>query len=80
MSRRQLRHLNTSGDRLRAARGSANMSQEQAARVADVTLRTYQRWEGDSAEPRGTQIAALALAMGVSVGDLLGVDPKADAA
>lgn len=80
MSRRQLRHLPTSGERLRSARESAKLSQEAAARVAEVTLRTYQRWEGDSGEPRGTQVAALALATGKSVNYLLGIDETGKAA
>lgn len=73
MPRRQLRQLEAGapfGARLRAARLDSEITQEKLARHMDVTLRTIQRWEDGSTEPRGTQLLLLAAKFGVEPGDL----------
>lgn len=74
MSRRQVRQLHGPfHERLRAEREAVGLSQEKLARQVDVTLRTIQRWESASTErtePKLSQVAALALALGCSVSDL----------
>lgn len=71
MSRHATRQVADSfGSRLRSARLAAALTQEAVARAVGCNLRQVQRWEDGSSEPRGSQIAALALALGVSVADL----------
>ena len=73
MSRRALRNLHraaTFGARVRAARQEVGLTQERLARELDVTLRTIQRWEDGTSEPRGTQLMALAQCLSVSASDL----------
>lgn len=73
MSRRQLR-LSAEAkfpERLRAARAAEpKFTQEAVARAVDVTLRTVQRWEDGSSEPRFSQVLALAVALNVEPTDL----------
>lgn len=49
--------METYGTRLRRWREAKGLSQEEAARVFDVTIRTYQNWEGDVVEPRGRDLS-----------------------
>lgn len=71
MSRHATRQVE---DRFRSplwfARDRAGLTQEQLARQLNVTLRTMQRWEDGSTEPKGSQAVELALALEVDVADL----------
>ena len=60
------------GQRLQTARLAAGLTQAQLADAAGAPPRTYQSWELGEAEPRATQLAALAQALGVAVGELVG--------
>lgn len=70
MSRHATRQFEPTGfsTRLKEARTGATLTQEQAARKLDVTLRTYQRWESGEGEPRGEQLARVCLLYGRPVG------------
>lgn len=68
MSRSQVRLLDTA--RLREARTAADLTQEGLARALDVTLRTIQRWEDGTSEPRGAQLLHLAARLGLTADDL----------
>jgi transcriptional regulator with XRE-family HTH domain len=65
MPRRQVRQ-STPGQVLRAARGER--TQEDMARLLDVGLRTWQRWEKDDVRPGAAQVFRIA--------DELGLDPR----
>lgn len=51
---------------LRDLRVNVGLTQEQAASLLGVTLRTLQRWEADESSPRVNQVPAIfaALSMG----------------
>lgn len=72
MSRRQARILEgqSFGQRLREARNHKGFTQEYVARAVDANLRTYVRWEGDETDPRGEQVVALGVVLGVDPFDL----------
>lgn len=57
----------TFGDRLSAARETANLSQEDLAARLGVRLTTLQAWEDDGAEPRGNRLQMLAGMLNVSL-------------
>ena len=64
------------GERLRALRKKAGLTQEQLARAVNVSLKTVQRWEFNKRQPRMEEIKALAIALGVSEADLLHDSPE----
>ncbi len=66
----------TFGNRLRALRKKAGLTQEQLAEAVNVSLKTVQRWEFDKRQPRMEEIKALAKALGVSEADLLNDTPQ----
>ena len=71
MSRRQERQVpDTFGYRVRLARLERGLTQEKLAREVDVTLRTVQRWEDNTAAPGSVQLLGLAMALGVTIDSL----------
>lgn len=67
----------TFGERLKALRKKAGLTQEELANDTRVSQKTIQRWECEERQPRLEEIKALALALGVSENDLLN-DPPPD--
>lgn len=82
MSRHELRHpaTQTFGERLRLARAAAGLTQEALARSASVTLRTVQRWEDGTSEPKFGQVVVIAAALGVEATNLYPVVEREAAA
>lgn len=52
--------MTTLGQRIRAAREEAGLTQEDVARAIGVTAQTPSRWERDTSVPRVRQLRALA--------------------
>ena len=69
-----MRGRRTLGERLRALRASAGLTQEELARAADVGRVTLVRLENGEQTPRVKTLAAIAEALGKRVSDLL-VEP-----
>lgn len=57
----------TFGDRLAAARESADLSQAELARRLGVRLKTLQGWEDDLGEPRANRLSMMAGMLNVSM-------------
>jgi transcriptional regulator with XRE-family HTH domain len=68
------------GQRIRAERERLGLTQEQAARRADLMLNTYQRAEGGKIEPRLKTLRALATLFGLTIDELVGDDNEDEAA
>ncbi|MCT0449996.1 helix-turn-helix transcriptional regulator [Lactococcus lactis] len=64
--------MTTLGNRLKELRLEANLSQSEAAKIMDKTLRTYQRYENDEREPGIRAALNLARYYNVSVNYLVG--------
>lgn len=62
------------GDRLKAARLAASLSQAKVAELADCTTETYARAERGETVPRTPTLRRIAEAIGVSLSDVLGND------
>lgn len=60
---RPVRDPKTMGERLRAAREQAKLTQAQVAASMGVAILTVKRWEGDISEPVGENLAELALVL-----------------
>lgn len=60
---------------MKRLRGSSNYSQQHLAEMLNTTQQTIARWEGGKAEPNLAALRDLALIFGVSVDDLLGINP-----
>jgi transcriptional regulator with XRE-family HTH domain len=60
------------GERIRAARKAAGMTQEEVARRTNLTLKAFGELErGDVRDPHISSLASIARALGVGVMDLL---------
>ena len=64
------------GNRLRAFRKKAGLTQEQLADSTGFSLMTIRRWEWGERSPRVEEVKALAKALGVSEADLLNDSPE----
>lgn len=53
-------------------RAAAELTQTELADALGIGLVTLQRWEAGTQEPSASRVVALASALGVGVGDLLG--------
>ena len=60
-----------SGLRIKLYREKNGYSQEDLARILDVTRRTVSRWEQNSSKPNGDELTRLATLMGVTEDELL---------
>ena len=60
------------GERIKAARKSANLSQTELAKRLDKTMRTIQKYESGEIEPSIAMINAIAKVLDVSPADLIG--------
>lgn len=67
------------GPRLKAARNSASLTQQQLANQLGVTLRTYQRYEDGTTEPTLYALVSVSIILGVTSDYLLGLGPEAPA-
>ncbi|MDD9986323.1 MAG: helix-turn-helix transcriptional regulator [Spirochaetaceae bacterium] len=70
-----MRGRRTLGERLRAVRDSAGLTQEELARAADIGRVTLVRLENGEQTPRVNTLTAIAEALGKRVSDLL-VEPE----
>ena len=59
--------------RIKQLREEQNLTQEAVSAAADITSRTYIRYEHGEREPSATAVAALARFFGVSADYLLGL-------
>ena len=60
------------GDRLRAARLEASLSQKALASKAGIQYTTYSNYENGNRDPSVEELQKIALALGLGVGDLIG--------
>ena len=60
------------GERIKAARRAANLSQTELAKRLDKTMRTIQKYESGEIEPSIAMINAIAKVLDVSPADLIG--------
>jgi transcriptional regulator with XRE-family HTH domain len=63
------------GQRLQRLRQAAGLSQSQLAQAAGVSFGTLRNWEYDRREPLLGAAVKLAMALGVTVGAIAGVEP-----
>lgn len=76
---RPTRDPKTMGERLRAAREKAGLTQSQVAEALKVSASSVKQWETDRSVPRDEQLQALAEAISADLGWLLtGIFPSAD--
>lgn len=68
--------LTTIGEKLKAARGAAGLTQEQAAEKVGVSRQTVSSWENDRSYPDIAGVLALAELYGLSLDELLREDQK----
>jgi transcriptional regulator with XRE-family HTH domain len=64
------------GKRLKRLREAAGMSQPQLARAAGVNVTTLRQWEWDRRRMSLEGFLALAPALGVTLDELAGLEPK----
>lgn len=67
-------YMNTFGTRMRAARLTENLTQEELAKILDVNARTLSSWETDTNEPPIKMIVKIALALNCDANHLTGYD------
>lgn len=67
------------GDRLKAARKSAGLTQQAVANELGILLRSYQRYEAGMSEPSLYFLASTAVILNVSSDYLLGLSDEARA-
>lgn len=65
--------------RLKAARNSAELTQQNVADALGLTLRSYQKYESGMTEPCLHNLVSLAVVLGVSTDWLLGLSDEAPA-
>jgi len=53
-------------DVIKEARLKKNLKQEEAAKLAGVTVQTYSKWENGKTEPKASQVAVISKALDVS--------------
>lgn len=53
-------------DVIKDARLKRNLKQEEAAKMAGVTVQTYSKWENGKTEPKASQVAIISKVLGVS--------------
>jgi transcriptional regulator with XRE-family HTH domain len=63
-------------ERLKTARRLAGLTQEDAARALDVTLKTYARWERGETKGFLRQLSRIAEVFGVTSEQLVGTDDE----
>jgi transcriptional regulator with XRE-family HTH domain len=63
----------TIGERIRAVRIAKGMTHEALARAAGIGLDTVQKIQSSQREPQASTLAAIAVALGVSADELLGL-------
>lgn len=64
----------TVGDRIKAARKKANLTQAQLAEKCGTATITIRQYEAGKREPKLEQLAKISYALGVPVGELLGLE------
>jgi transcriptional regulator with XRE-family HTH domain len=76
---RKRRQEESMGERLQRLRKAAGMSQTDLAKAAGVPLMSLRNWEQDRRVPRLDTAAQLAIAMGISLDALAGINPPPSA-
>ncbi|HEY0216634.1 MAG TPA: helix-turn-helix transcriptional regulator [Cellulomonas sp.] len=59
------------GEAIRAERAARKMSQAEVARLSGIPRQTYIRYEVGERQPNVTQVAAIAMALGMPVSQLV---------
>lgn len=67
----------TIAERIKQFRGDRGLTQEAAARAADVSATTWRQWEYGRSKPSVDNLAPVACVLGVTPHDLLGWDDLA---
>ncbi len=67
-------HLETWGERIKVARESAGLTQEQLGKKLGITGVTIMRYEKNQRQPRLEQLGRIALALGTTVYEMMGQD------
>ena len=67
----------TFGEKLQKLRTRAGLSQDQLAKLLDVSRQAVSKWEADAAVPELENLIAMSRIFGVTIGALLGVEPEA---
>ena len=66
---------NTLGRRIQEGRRAAGLSQEALGERLNVSRQAVSKWEADAAIPELEKLIAMSRVFGVSIGELLGVEP-----
>lgn len=64
------------GERIKAARIAAGMTQQSSANALNMTVRAYQKYEEGSSEPPLQPLVSLAIVFNVSTDYLLGLSDE----
>jgi transcriptional regulator with XRE-family HTH domain len=75
LERQMAEHLARQGQRIRQAREAQNLSQEDAAHLLEVSVKTFGSWERGESEPRGRNWQKLEKVLGVRVLEIRGAPP-----
>ena len=70
-----MKESNTLGRRIQEGRRAAGLSQEALGERLNVSRQAVSKWEADAAVPELEKLIAMSRVFGVSIGELLGVEP-----
>ena len=70
-----MKESNTLGQRIQEGRKAAGLSQEALGERLGVSRQAVSKWEADAAIPELENLIAMSRVFGVSIGELLGVEP-----
>ena len=70
-----MKESNTLGRRIQEGRRAAGLSQEALGERLNVSRQAVSKWEADAAIPELEKLIAMSRVFGVSIGELLGVEP-----
>lgn len=70
-----MKESNTLGRRIQEGRRAAGLSQEALGERLNVSRQAVSKWEADAAVPDLENLIAMSRVFGVSIGELLGVEP-----
>ena len=70
-----MKESNTLGRRIQEGRRAAGLSQEALGERLNVSRQAVSKWEADAAVPELENLIAMSRVFGVSIGELLGVEP-----
>lgn len=70
-----MKESNTLGRRIQEGRRAAGLSQEALGERLNVSRQAVSKWDADAAVPDLENLIAMSRVFGVSIGELLGVEP-----